>query len=106
MTNLAQTTPFTAFVAKLLEESFPPDYFNTRKHITREQRSRLYGSYIFFLLYHEDFLKLFFLFIDITNSLSTSVTLSKKDFRSVLKIQIEKMKRKRNRRERRRPIVR
>ena len=112
MTNLAKNVPFSVFVGKLLEESFPPGYFNTHKlkHVSKQQRTRLYGINNL-LVRHNGYASQIILFIDadITSSFkSPSVTMSKKEFRFILKGQIKKIKRssKRNTRNRRGANVR
>ena len=84
MTNLAKNVPFSVFVGKLLEESFPPGYFNTHKlkHVSKQQRTRLYGINNL-LVRHNGYASQIILFIDadITSSFkSPSVTMSKKEF--------------------------
>ena len=43
--NLAKNVPFSVFVGKLLEKSFPTSFFNTHKlkDVSEKQFDRLYG---------------------------------------------------------------
>ena len=64
LTNLAKNVPLSVFVGKLLEQSFPQGYFNTRKlkHVSKQQRTRLYGINNNLVRHYGDFSQVIFFY--------------------------------------------